>query len=329
VRHTLFETPSRLSPIRNKGERHIADLKNAQTDKTEKRSWWVVEFDVNSRQEDMVSWLMIQLGANGCQFISGEKGTVTLQASFEHDRISPDNLHPIYEALDEYGLGEVAASLRINKLEEQDWLLEWKKGMQPLKLGERFLVSPPWFKDKIPQEDLQGRHIIWIEPGMAFGTGFHTTTQFCLKAIEKHLHEKQNLLDVGSGSGILAIAAAHLLPEIKITAVEIDPVACKVAEENLELNGVVQRIEFLEGSTELVSGKQFDAILSNLTCEDNTALLPEYQLLLSVGGKLIMSGILLEKSALLEDALKKYPLKVIDRVPEGMWLGLVVEREAG
>jgi ribosomal protein L11 methyltransferase len=111
--------------------------------------------------------------------------------------------------------------------------------------------------------------------------------------------------------------------------VEIDPVACKVAEENLELNGVVQRIEFLEGSTELVSGKQFDAILSNLTCEDNTALLPEYQLLLSVGGKLIMSGILLEKSALLEDALKKYPLKVIDRVPEGMWLGLVVEREAG
>lgn len=278
----------------------------------------------------MVSWLMIQLGANGCQFISGEKGLVTLQASFEPDRISPDNLQPIYEALDEYGLGEVAGSLRINKLLEQDWLLEWKKGMQPLKLGDRFLVSPPWFKDQIPEEDLQGRYIIWIEPGMAFGTGFHTTTQFCLKAIEKHLSATANseLLDVGSGTGILAIAAAHLLPEAKITAVEIDPVSCKVAEENLELNGVAHRIAFREGTTVLVAGKHYDAILSNLTCEDNTALLSEYELLLSPGGKLIMSGILLEKSALLEDALKKHPFKVIERLPEGIWLGLVVEREA-
>lgn len=306
-------------------------MKNIQTDKTERRSWWVIEFDVNTRQEDMVSWLMIELGANGCQFISGEKNAVTLQASFNADRISPDNLQPIYAALDEYGLGEVAGSLRINKLEEEDWLLEWKKGMQPLKLGDRFLVSPPWFKDKIPQEDLAGRHLIWIEPGMAFGTGFHTTTQFCLKAIEKHLNPKSNseLLDVGSGSGILAIAAAHLLPEAKITAVEIDPVACKVAEENLELNAVADRICFLEGSTELAAGKKYDAILSNLTCEDNTALLPEYLELLSAGGKLIMSGILLEKSAMLEEALKKYPLKLVERLPEGMWLGLVVEREAG
>lgn len=296
-----------------------------ETKEEKKRSWWVVEFDVDSRQEDMASWLMIQLGANGCQHMSSEKGMVTLQASFEEDRISPDRLQPIYASFDEYGLAPVSASLRINKLEEQDWLAEWKKGMQPIKLGDKFLVSPPWFEGKIPESDLAGRHIIWIEPGLAFGTGFHATTQFCLQAIEKHL-KPGGILDVGTGSGILAIAAALLLPSASIMAVEIDPIACRVANENFGLNKVFEQIELIEGSTEKVAGRKFDAILSNLTCEDNVALLPEYVEMLKSKGKAIMSGILAEKEAVIAAALSKQPLKIVERQVDGMWIGLVVER---
>lgn len=309
-------------------------LKNleSKTGKQEtKRSWWVLEFDVESRSEEMASWLMIQLGANGCQYISSADGMVTLQASFEADRIDPADLQPVYAALDEYGLAPVAATLRINKLEEQDWLAEWKKGMEPIKLGERFLVSPPWFKDRIPETDLRGRQIIWIEPGMAFGTGFHVTTQFCLQAVETHLGEadskgKLQILDVGTGSGILAIAAAHLLGQAQILALEIDPTACRVAEENFELNKTEKQIQLIEGSTEKVLGKKFDAILSNLTCEDNVALLPEYVDMLLPGGKLILSGILLEKSDRIENAIAGQPLKIVQKDEREIWAGLVVER---
>lgn len=292
-----------------------------------KRSWWVIEFEVDSQQEDMASWLMIHLGANGCQFISSADGLVTLQASFEADRISPERLQPIYAGLDEYGLAPVAKTLRINKLEEEDWLAEWKRGMQPIKLGERFIVSPPWFEGSIPEADLAGRHIIWIEPGLAFGTGFHATTQFCLRAIEKHLQTSRLILDVGTGSGILAIAAAQLLPESQILALEIDSVACSVAEENFGLNHVGKQVQLFEGSTEKLSGQKFDAILSNLTCEDNVALLPEYKDFLVPGGKAIMSGILLEKLAILEEALNKHQFQIVEKETDEMWAGLVVARQ--
>ncbi len=294
-----------------------------ETKQEQKRSWWVVEFDVDAQHEEMASWLMINQGANGCQFMNSDNGLVTLQASFEHDRISPDKMEPLCSALDEYGLAAVAANLRIKKIEEEDWLAEWKKGMTPIKLGEKFLVSPPWF-DSIPAEDTAGRHIIWIEPGMAFGTGFHSTTQFCLRAIEKHL-QSGKIVDMGSGSGILAIAAAQLLPDAEIVAVEIDPVACKVAAENLEINKVDSRIKLIEGSTEQVAGQQFDAILSNLTCEDNIALLPDYAKLLPKGGKVIMAGILLEKAPRLESALELHSFKVVEKVTDEMWAGLVVQ----
>jgi len=306
-------------------ERLKREFSRLETKQETKRKWWVVEFDVDEQHEDMASWLMIHIGANGCLFIESKNGKVTLQASFELDRIAPDNLQPVYAAFDEYGLGAAGASLRINQLEEEDWLAEWKKGMTPIRLGERFLVSPPWFENKIEAADLAGRHVIWIEPGMAFGTGFHFTTQFCLRAIEKHL-QAGRILDVGTGSGILAIAAAQLLPEAKIVAVETDADACRVATENFGLNKVGEQLEMLEGSTEKVAGQKFDAILSNLTCEDNIALLPDYVELMKSGAKVIMSGILLEKLPRLEDALAKYPMKIVDKETSDMWAGLVVQR---
>jgi ribosomal protein L11 methyltransferase len=306
--------------------KRAATLNNPDKRQESKRTWWVVEFDVGPEQEDMVSWLMIHLGANGCQLASRNDGLLTLQASFEPGVIAADRLEPIYAALDEYGLAPVGSSLRINQIQEEDWLSEWKKGLQPLKLGERFIVSPPWFENQISSDDLSGRHIIWIEPGMAFGTGFHYTTQFCLKAIEKHLQEGR-LLDVGTGSGILAIAAAQLFPGSRICALETDPLACRVARENIALNRVENQITLLEGSTEEVRGQKFDAILANLTCEDNLALLSDYAGLLSRGGLAVMTGILLEKLPVIESGLDKHGFRVVEKEAYEIWAGIVVERQ--
>lgn len=291
-----------------------------------KKIWWVVEFDVESSQEDLASWLMIQQGANGCQFIDSKQGYVTLQASFDENRLAPDNMQALYSALDEYGLGKLASNLRINKLEEQDWLAEWKKGMQPLKLGEKFLVSPPWFEGKIETGILGKRHIIWIEPGLAFGTGFHATTQFCLRSVEKYLSSAKSILDVGTGSGILAVAVLHLRPQASVTALETDPLACKVAKENFELNKVSARVTLIEGSTERVLSRTFDAILANLTCEDNIALLAEYATMLKSGAIAILSGILAEKLSLIESELSKHPFETLEKECGETWAGLVLKR---
>lgn len=312
-----------------------------EVQKTQKKAWWIVEFDVEAKHEEMASWLMIQLGANGCQWISTKDGNVTLQASFELDKVSPDDLSPIYSGLDEYGLAAVIPTIRINRLEEEDWLMEWKKGIAPLPLGERLLICPPWLLNDLTEVDKKSRLIIQIEPGMAFGTGFHFTTQFCLRAIEKFAgknsgtagvpqessdHAILRLLDVGTGSGILAIASVLLLKNAHVWACEIDPDACVVARENLQLNNVEQQITVLEGSTETVHGQRFDLVLSNLTCEDNVALLKEYVELTNEGSHLIMSGILKEKLPILKRELEKHPFKIVQIEEQETWAGVVVER---
>ena len=354
-----------------------------EAQKTQKKAWWILEFDVEAKHEEMASWLMIQLGANGCQWISTNDGSVTLQASFELDRITPSDLSPVYAALDEYGLAPVIPTIRINRLEEEDWLLEWKKGIAPLPLGERLLICPPWLLDGLTDADRAARLIIQIEPGMAFGTGFHFTTQFCLRAIEKYASRatgsaahfaaadtnagpaasaansststassegastgsagfqpasdcssnapsapQLRLLDVGTGSGILAIASILLLKSAHVWACEIDVDACVVARENLQLNNVEKQITILEGSVETVQGQTFDLVLSNLTCEDNVALLKDYVGLTLPGSHLIMSGILKEKLPLLKNELQKHPFRIVEIEEQETWAGVVVERVA-
>lgn len=288
-----------------------------------KRSWVVVEFEVDSQQEDMAGWLMINLGANGCELVSKKPEQVTLRASFEPDKLSLDDLTPVNSALDEYGLGKCVASLRATILEEEDWLVEWKKGFRPIRLGDKFMICPPWLERELTESDRSERKIIYIEPGLAFGTGFHATTQFCLRALELHTGYDK-ILDVGTGSGILAIAAALDSQTAKITALEIDPTACKVAAENFEINKVGERVQLMEGSVELVGGQKFDVILSNLTCEDNIALLPDYERLLEPKGIIIMSGILKEKLPRLEQALNEGSWEITRSEAEAMWAGLVV-----
>lgn len=294
--------------------------------KAEKKSWWVVEFDVDSKNEELASWLMIQCGSNGCQWISTEGEKVTLQASFEDEKLSPLRLNFVYAQMDEYGLAAVIPSMRINKIEEQDWLLEWKKGIEPLPMGNRFLICPPWLESTLTKEQSAGRFILLIEPGMAFGTGYHFTTQYCLRTIENHA-SKGSILDVGTGSGILAIAAMKLIPGAKVWACETDPVACEVARENFQLNKVDDDVRLVEGSTEKFAGEKFDLILSNLTCEDNVALLKDYADMLNAGGKVIMSGILKEKLSRLESALAEHPFEVVEIEEQDTWAGVVVKRK--
>lgn len=295
------------------------------TGNTEKRAWAALEFEVPADQEDMACWLLIKMGSKGCDVKPASPGNVLVHASFEEPSIADDKLMSIKQALDEYGLAGCLKSLKLRTVEEEDWLELWKEGFEPFHVGNIFLISPPWHVEDLKDSDLAGRNLVVIEPGMAFGTGLHPTTRYCLEAFER-FYEGGDIADVGTGSGILAISAALTNPQGSITAVDVDAQALKTARENIELNRVKERIKLVQGSTDELANLGYDLIFSNLTAEDIVALIIDYLRILRPGGRIICAGILKEKQSLVESAIETYPLKVIESRPGDEWVGLTMER---
>ncbi len=292
-----------------------------------RKRWATVEFETTPDNEDLASWLMIQCGSTGCEIIEMDPGgDIVVRATFDEVELSEELLLKIQTSLEEYGLSQALSTLRHKSVEEEDWLVKWKEGLEPFNIGNQFLICPPWSLDSLTKEEIGVRKILILEPGMAFGTGLHATTQYCLCAFEMQ-PKPQRIIDVGTGSGILAIAAAMLTgPKAVIIGVDTDPIAIEVATKNLELNKVEGRVELICGSTEEVSRKDFDVIFSNLTCEDIISILPEYERLLAPGGFVICAGILKEKLKMLDKVLSKRRWVKRDEQISGIWAGITISR---
>jgi ribosomal protein L11 methyltransferase len=288
----------------------------------EQRAWKSVQFETGPGQEDLACWLMIEWGAGGCEVQVGEDQRLIIKAAFDSERLPETAMKELALALEGYGLAESLRSLRVEDVDHQDYLSKWKEGFGPFLVGERLQIVPVWKEDST--KTIKGRVPLILNPGMAFGTGLHATTQYCLQAIER-LHAPERILDIGTGSGILAIACVLLHPKAEVVAVDKDANAIANANENIELNALDGLIEVIEGEPSAVSG-QFDAVLSNLTCEDIISLLPKYLELLASGGKLICAGVLAEKLGMLEDALKVTSLRVVDQAVSGEWVGLTLQK---
>jgi len=205
--------------------------------------------------------------------------------------------------------------LKVSEVADRDWLAEWKKDWQPVEVG-RFIVAPPW-------SDVTAAHnriVIRIEPGMAFGTGTHETTRLCLKALEKYYRDG-SFLDVGTGTGILAIAAAKMFPEARVEAVDTDAEAVEIARENARLNDVGDKIIFRVGTVEEQTSSA-DFICANLTAPVIVDLLP--LLLGATCGRLVLSGILDSQIELVEANLRELGAAILESEQDGEWVALVV-----
>lgn len=198
-------------------------------------------------------------------------------------------------------LEELAPELRWRWQADEDWAREWRKGLRPRQLTERLVVKPTWTE----WEAAEGQVVIEVDPQMAFGTGEHATTRGCLRLLDGVLRPGDRVLDVGSGSAILAIAAARL-GAAEVVAVEYDPDANLNARENLEQNGVAERVRIVEAMADgalLAELGGFDLILANILSGVIRPLLPAFRGALRGGGRLIVSGILqTEHEAVLHDA---------------------------
>ncbi|NLP27365.1 MAG: 50S ribosomal protein L11 methyltransferase [Clostridia bacterium] len=214
-------------------------------------------------------------------------------------------------------VGEGTVSCQLVK--EEDWANNWKKYYKPTKIGENITIKPVW-ED---YEPLENEMVIELDPGMAFGTGTHETTRMCILALEKYVKADTTVFDIGTGSGILVIAAAKMGAK-HVLGVDLDPVAVNSAKENVALNNL-NNIEILEGNLmDLVEGKG-DLIVANIIAEIITVLVDQVKDCLKKGGIFISSGIIKERESMVVEKLKSSGFAVKETIYDGEWVCIVAE----
>ena len=199
---------------------------------------------------------------------------------------------------------------------EEDWTESWKKAFKPFRLGSHMVVKPSW-EDYDAQP---GDHIIEIDPGMAFGTGTHETTGMCVELVEKYVRPGDACIDIGTGTGILAIAAAHMGAR-HVLATDLDAVAVRVAAENVRHNGFGDKIDVRCGDLlEAVdAGTRADVIIANIIADVIIGLAAPVKPYLRKGGVFICSGIAVNRLDDVLDALKAAGYTPLDVETKGEW----------
>lgn len=286
--------------------------------------WVEISLTVDKDAVENVSRVLGEFGSGGAaveELSDNDTRTYTVRAYLPERRFSKNRRRALEESLRNLEV-TYPARLRVNILEPRDWLNSWKRYFKPLEVGERLLIKPTWNTTPSPA----GRIAIEIDPGMAFGTGHHQTTRLCLLRLEKHLAPGMSVLDLGTGTGILAIAAARLGAG-SVLALDTDPVAVSAAKENIRLNGVKDIVRVKKGTLsfslpEYLRG-HFDLAVANITADVIAGLSGRLASALKPGGILITGGII---STGLDEVLIRLAvadLKILTIDHEGEWHSVV------
>ncbi|MFA5537421.1 MAG: 50S ribosomal protein L11 methyltransferase [Bacillota bacterium] len=214
------------------------------------------------------------------------------------------------------------AKVSYAEIAEADWSTAWKSYYKPEKIGDQIVVSPSWEEYLPEQEEL----VVRLDPGMAFGTGNHPTTAMMIRAIEKYLQPGDNIIDVGSGSGILAIVGARLKAG-SVLALDNDTLAVKIAQQNVELNGVSEQVTVKYN--DLLTGIEgnYQLIIANITADPILRMANEAYKRLNSKGLLLTSGIISDRRLEVESALVGLGFDILETQQEGEWVSIVARKE--
>ena len=278
--------------------------------------WRAIDVVVAAEAREAVEYGLMEAGALGTETVETNNGRAQVIGYFEAATGVETIRQELLDALQIHSCTPtMLIDLRAREVADQDWLTEWKKHWQPIEVG-RFVIAPPWSQEPAAADRL----VIRINPGMAFGTGTHETTRLCLKAIEKYF-AGGSFLDVGTGTGILAIAAVKLAPDARVVAYDTDADAVEIAKDNARINGVEQRIDLRAGSVDEHTASA-DLVCANLTAPVIVELLPS--LLNVTCGRLVLSGILDSQFEMVNRRLMQLAASVNELMQDGEWLALVI-----
>lgn len=265
---------------------------------------------------EAVSEILSRVGHGGGVAVEEplDGATYVVKTYLPYDRVARLRIRRVKEALGHLGAFGLApiGELEVRSLVERDWLDAWREHYRPLVVG-RFLVKPSWI-----DAPAGGRLVVELDPGMAFGTGLHPTTQQMLQALSSLELAGRTVLDVGTGSGILALAA-HAAGASRVVGVDVDPIAVRTARENVAGTPV----EIAEGSARDVPGA-FDVVLANIVAKVIAEIAPELRARTRDGGTLVAAGIIAEHEALAASALERAGYRALSRDVQGDWVSLIL-----
>jgi ribosomal protein L11 methyltransferase len=287
---------------------------------------------VNKRVGDMMSWIEIKLNiphekmesisaylfAQGCEGVHLKEKYVIVY--FSQFRWSNETKLALIDYIGEFIPSFSARDIQVVKFANQDWNKKWKEYFKPLRISHRIVVIPPWETPRGNREEI----VITIDPKMAFGTGHHESTQLIIAGMEEWVKEGMDVLDAGTGSGILAIIADKLGAG-SVLAFDNDPVAIKNAFENGQLNGLSKKVNFILANPEMLNPSEYDLILANI----NSNVLIKYAVLfadlLKKDGKILLSGLLRKDEFKMLQIFNQAGFVLVQKNSKKDWLFLVLE----
>jgi ribosomal protein L11 methyltransferase len=317
--------------------------------------WHEVTIYTTEEAIEMVTNFMHELGAGGVSI--EESGTLNKQRDTSFGQLYDQPLNDIPEGrceiksyfsdgidmerilaeldgslrmLSEIGIDTGNPRVELKDVYDEDWADEWKKYFKPIRVSERLTIKPTWEPYTATSDEL----IIEIDPGMAFGTGTHETTALCLRTLEHVIRGGEEVIDVGTGSGILSIAAIKLGVK-HVLALDLDPVAIIIAKENALLNGLQDSITIIESdllkvieSPEKALGITLPVqiVVANILAEVIMLFCDDVYNALLPGGTYIASGIIMAKETLVEEAMTLAGLTVIEKFYDQNWVAIVARK---
>lgn len=232
----------------------------------------------------------------------------------------PGKLEELYSELDEIAMriGGEPGKVSLRLVNQEDWANSWKAYFKPLKIGERLVIRPTWE----PYQAGAGELVLDLDPGMAFGTGSHATTAMCVRLLEKHLQPGHYVMDVGTGTGILAMTAALLGAE-KVLALDVDTVAVRVAADNIRQNDLAKVVATRVNNLLVGIEEKADLIVANIVADIIIRLLPQAVACLKPGGRFIASGIIGERRDDVSKVAGQLGLSLVEEENQEGWVAQV------
>ena len=241
-------------------------------------------------------------------YILRERWDMTLQRS----------LHTMWSAHAPHSI----AIANITEIINQNWNRQWEESIQPVTISDRITITPSWH----PLSNKPGQTVLIIDPKMSFGTGYHESTRLALRLLDQYIIEDADVLDIGTGTGILAIAAVKLGAQRAI-GVDIDEWSFVNGKENVERNNLLNNVDIRLGSIDAVLEREFDMIIGNITRNVLLELLLPITAKLKKGGLLFLSGLMRKDRSIMEKALQQHRYTVLTVISENEWIGIAARRD--
>lgn len=311
-------------------------------------NWLEVSVNTHSESVEVVSSILIELGSKGVSIEDPqdyyqltdeqlewlkvqqkdlyETDTVIVKGYLQPSQWSKDSdvlLHEKLEEIKVYGLQTGPLSVQVKEVGEEDWANAWKQYYFPVRVTRFLTVVPSWVDYEKEQDD---ELLIELDPGLAFGTGTHPTTQLSLTALEQTIRGNESVLDVGTGSGVLSIAS-KLLGASKVTAFDIDEMATRVAKENIALNPTIGEIEVYENNLLVGVDQKSDLIVANILAEILLQMPEDAYRNLNDDGRLILSGIIESKANEVKEAYEKAGFTLVERMIMREWNCFIMKKD--